>query len=441
VNDDILKDLLSPKQYDVVTLQLKDFNILVGKTGSGKSYGANLKAYYTLNTLPKGSSVIFTGNTNESLYKNVIKELLNIDAGIGSLRYTSNPARITTTRNVEVFCIGMNSEGADKRTQGGSVDFMYMDEPTTYPKSGYDMLLTRCRKELDGKLVMSPILMTLNPDDEENHVKHTIDSRGDDTRLWNFDFWDNKIMSQEWIDKQSKLYTGEFHDRMIKGTWTGGKDKRIVPEFDDRHIKKWKEPIEFEPIGALDPGFQDFTAYCVGYYDFLKAKIVVKGEFIIRGASTPEIAEGIKAINKKVFPNHHVGTIWSDTSSQLIYDLRTLHELPVQPTMKDDKDAQLNYLRTLFVQDKIVIDPDCKTGIRHLRAGKWNKKRTSYERSDELGHYDFIDACVYFARNLDTNTNPYPYDFNFDVTTQRVPAHMLNGGEDQALTELASAFK
>ena len=169
---------LSQKQNEIIRGKLKAYNIAVGVTGSGKSFAMNIRFYSEICRLPENHTVMLTGNTNDSLYKNVITELLKIDAGIGWLEYTRSPSRIKTKNGVEVFCIGVNNEGADNRIQGGSVELWYADEPTTYPKTAYDMCLSRCRGiGLQGKLEIKPVLMTLNPDDDQHFIKKDIIDR------------------------------------------------------------------------------------------------------------------------------------------------------------------------------------------------------------------------------------------------------------------------
>jgi hypothetical protein len=60
---------------------------------------------------------------------------------------------------------------------------------------------------------------------------------------------------------------------------------------------------------------------------------------------------------------------------------------------------------------QIYIHPRCETLIHHLRFGTWNKQRTSFARSPDTGHYDAIDALIYFIRNIDFGKNPFPRNY------------------------------
>jgi PBSX family phage terminase large subunit len=162
---------LSKKQKDFLTSELKEVNLLSGVTGSGKSYIANLRFYLELNRI-KQSAILLTGNTSESLYKNVIRELLQIDAGFDFISYTTHPQRITTKTGNEIFCVGVNNEGSDKRIQGGNVRLWYADEVTKYPQSSFDMCLSRCReKNEEGQVIPMPAILTCNPDMFTHYIK------------------------------------------------------------------------------------------------------------------------------------------------------------------------------------------------------------------------------------------------------------------------------
>lgn len=88
----------------------------------------------------------------------------------------------------------------------------------------------------------------------------------------------------------------------------------------------------------------------------------------------------------------------SDTESRLIGDLNLEYGIAVIKTAKDDKEAALYALRSAFRSEKIVIHPRCIKLIKHLNAARWNETRLDYERTEEHGHYDLLDALVYLWR-------------------------------------------
>ena len=111
---------LSPKQIQTLKTPLKTINIFWGVTGSGKSFITNLLTYGKIVNAPYKANILLTGNSTETLYKNVVKELEIIDDGINDISVSRRPLSIYCKRNqVEVFCYGLNVEGREKSINGG----------------------------------------------------------------------------------------------------------------------------------------------------------------------------------------------------------------------------------------------------------------------------------------------------------------------------------
>ena len=434
--------MLSETQKLFIITPLLHINILVGVTGSGKSFVANLKFYDEICKL-KNCNVLLTGNTSESLYKNVIKELLKIDQGQNWLTYTSSPSRIKTIHNVEIFCVGINNEGSEKRLQGGNVSMWYADEPTTYPQQSFYMCLSRCRADKDGTLTVCPVIMTLNPDSSIHYIKtQFIDTHRLDVVVYNYGFYDNPVIDETFVQSMKQNYTGVFYDRMILGKWVGDASKLVIPEFTDEIEKQivieHKRPKHYEYYGSLDPGHKkDLTAYLLGYYDFLEGKIIIESELMLKHENTQTISERIKGLEDSTFPGKAPVLRVSDTEYQLIYDLIDLYNLDFVTTRKDFKEARIHEVRVLLKTGQIIINPRCINLIRHLKAAIWNESRTLFEYTENEGHFDMIDSLIYLVRNIDRTKNPYP---RFTDNIQH-DTHHINPEKKQISKELAGMFR
>lgn len=200
-------------------------------------------------------------------------------------------------------------------------------------------------------------------------------------------------------------------------------ERSIVPEFNAdlkaKIVKEWKRPPFYDTYDAMDIGMKDLTVVLFAYFDFRANKLIIEDEYVINGQkfTTQALAEGIKIKEQEHFSDPFTGEKKeplkrvSDNNLILINDLYRLHGLLFWPTQKDDADAALNNMRILLKDEHIIINPRCKTLIRHLEAGIWNKSKKSYERSGDNGHYDAIDTLKYLVRNIDFNRNPYPVGF------------------------------
>src|SRR5690606_7784556 len=103
----------------------------------------------------------------------------------------------------------------------------------------------------------------------------------------------------------------------------------------------------------------------------------------------------------------------SDNNLVVINDLYMLHRIVFLPTQKHDKESQINQLRQLIRECKLIINPKCKVLIDHLKSATWDRNRKGFSRSKDKGHFDAIDALIYFVRNVDISKNPYPKGYSF----------------------------
>lgn len=238
--------------------------------------------------------------------------------------------------------------------------------------------------------------------------------------------FDNPLLNVQQIDEQIRAYESqggvnsiEFRREFLCERIIDDLDA-IVPEFTEQiqaqTIKEWERPPSAHNYVAMDIGFTDLTVVLFGYHDFMTDKVIIEDEICINGPSmtTDKLAELIKQKETQLWFNKQVGETKkpykrvSDHNPILLNDLYQKHDLLFLPTAKDDKMAALNTMRMMISQGKVVINPRCRTLITHLRNGIWNKKRTSFDRSADNGHYDAIDALIYLLRNIVYTANPFP---------------------------------
>lgn len=194
----------------------------------------------------------------------------------------------------------------------------------------------------------------------------------------------------------------------------------IVPEFNAelkiKLVKEWPRAIFYDSYVGMDIGMKDLTVVLFGWYDFIKAKLIIEDEYVVNGQkfNTSILAEGIKKKEAENFTDKVTGEQRipylrvSDNNLIVIKDLWDLHGLRFIPTRKDDAEAALNKVRIMLQNEDIIIHPRCITLITHLESGIYNKSKTSFERSADNGHFDAIDSLKYLVRNIQVNRNPYP---------------------------------
>ncbi len=189
-------------------------------------------------------------------------------------------------------------------------------------------------------------------------------------------------------------------------------DDAVISEFDAdlkaRIVKPIARPELYYPYVAMDLGMKDLTAVVFGYYDPIDDKIIIEDELQVdsKKLNTDYLAQEIKRIERELWGNIH-GELtvpvkrYCDINEQIaVSDLYKRHGLKFIKSQKDDKAAAIENLRVLLYNEIILINPKCKNLIFHLENATWNKARTSFDRSSIAGHYDFVDAAIYFARAI-----------------------------------------
>jgi hypothetical protein len=236
---------------------------------------------------------------------------------------------------------------------------------------------------------------------------------------------------------------------------------RVVPEFDEsRHVQDWPRPRHAHCYTSADPGTRDLFGLLWGYWDFGRAALYIEQDWAEPNALTRDVAAVIRrteqelwgapdpagdardrftlreakravagATDVELVDRWHPqtgappGTLtWfdgkflranpyqrvSDIDLRLCADLQSEYGLAFQAIRKDSLEAMLASFRDALSLGKIVIHPRCVKLVAHLKAARWNKNRTDYERTTAHGHYDLLAAAVYLWRLVDGNRHMNP---------------------------------
>lgn len=198
----------------------------------------------------------------------------------------------------------------------------------------------------------------------------------------------------------------------------------VLPEFTKEiqqdTVVEWPTPPFCDKYVSMDIGFQDLTVVLFAYWDFDHAVLVVEDEYVINGPemTTKRLATDIMEKEEKLWRNKLTGEYEkpyirvSDNNLILLNDLQREYGLTFLPTDKQNKDAYINMLRNMISNRQIIVKPNCKTLISHMKLATWDKSRKSFKRSGDNGHFDAVDSLAYLVRNLDMSRNPYPRGYN-----------------------------
>lgn len=201
----------------------------------------------------------------------------------------------------------------------------------------------------------------------------------------------------------------------------------LVPEWKSEYIRNTPIPDMYqfyEKYVGMDLGVRDKTVVLFGYWDFLRAKLVIQREVVMNGRdmTTKLIADSIAETEKALGWTGSRINRWSDNNNLLLNnDLQNMHNLTVNPTDKGKLETVMVNAIRLFVDSKsLEVDPSVKFLILSLENSMWNKNRDGFERNDVVGHADAVAALMYLIRNIDRQYNPIPADLGLNHMTHLI---------------------
>ena len=218
----------------------------------------------------------------------------------------------------------------------------------------------------------------------------------------------------------------------------------VIPEFQkvrDEIIEIIDPPPDYRDLYvSADFGFNDLTAVLFGYYHFQRAHVVIEDEIIVHRHSALQVADLIRQKEAVLWSARTKEPFrFADAPPQMLVDIANYGRVGFGPVMKDDKDAAINNLRQLITRKKLRIHPRCKGLLAHIEYAVWNKTKTKFDRSDNHGHYDALDALIYFVRHVSVNSNPEPLlPAGVSWETHHLPQHLTEGSTGNRLLD---AFK
>lgn len=334
----------------------------------------------------------------------------------------------------EVQISGVDNGGWEN-LRGGDSDLNCVDE------SGFcDDLTYGIRSVMSPtvKITKGRTVMVSTPSRSEAHefIQDWVYPYKAENRIKIYTIYDNPNFNAEAIKEAEEEYPNGVNDEMFRREYLchiiRGTEKSILPSFTDLaevDIVKddFEVPLYCDRYVSLDPGGRDLTGILFGYYDYMKATLVILDEIAVDGTTNTQIlAEMIKEKEKLYWTNPiDKSTIApymrvSDVSNGiLLTDLQKLHNLSFSKTKKDNKQAAINSLDVSIMQRKIIIHPRCVNLLYHLKFCEWNNAQTEFKRlkaspSGKLkaSHCDLLDCLIYMHRSVVKSHNPYPKDYN-----------------------------
>ena len=331
----------------------------------------------------------------------------------------------------ELQLAGSENKNVDK-LRGGSAYIAIIDEAQDVSELNYaiDSVLGPTTLTTKGKI----LLAGTPPKNMDHEFIGRIEEAEKRKTLIKKTIYDNPRLTPEDIERVLNQYPQrekaiefrrEYLCELIKDETIS-----VVPEFTDELkktiIKEWPRPPFYDAYVAMDLGAIDLTAVLFGYYDFRANKIIIEDEleadFSKKDMNIGKLTDLIKAKEEALWTNLYTNEFQKPYLRVSDINLIVTQEIAVkshgqvyfQTTKKDDKEAAINNMRSLLGSGNIIIHPRCTSLRRHLDNVKWSsaKNKQTFGRSPDNGHYDFVDALIYFTRAVIYSKNPYPANYD-----------------------------
>ena len=420
-NQKLMKDFIHSDKRDIIPI--------LASRRQGKSYELLMQAVELCHN-QKNAIVKYVCPTQKMVKNIVIPNMKQILADCPPdlvPEWKENDKRYIFPNGSEIQFAGTDN-GSHENLRGGSSHLCIVDEAGFCDHLEYvvQSVLAPTTDTTNGKVVLIS-----TPSKTPNHefiTKFVKPARAAGNLLV-LDIYKNPSMTEDKISQIASRYPLGKDDPQFRREYLceiiADEESVVFPEFvkfKDKIVVESKKPAYYDFYTSGDVGFKDLTVYLFGYWDFLRATLVIEDELVMNGPSmtTSSLAKNILAKENELFTdasglplNPYMRVM--DNNLIMINDLNKLHGLNFLPTAKDDKEAQINHVRIMMASGQIEINPRCKNLIYHLENAEWDKHHKKFEHLAASpnglipkSHADGADSLIYMVRNLVKSKNPYP---------------------------------
>lgn len=391
---------LSRRQAKALAASTAPINIWYGSVRSSKTHASLWKfvrfmAARATRTVPSDGVVLVVGLSTNTVWRNIFQPLLTnseFAAVAPFVEYRQN-APTGKLYGQEFSVVGGNNEASWLSIQGMTVAFCLGDEATGWPKSFWDMLVTRL------SMPTSTMLVTCNPAAKNHYLREVIESGDPDIHVEKFLLRENPTLTPEYIKRLERMYTGVFYKRMILAEWVAA-EGAVYEGFDpDLHVvKQVPELVDMLGVG-IDYGTNHPTAgYALG--------LGVDGRLYVTHEWVPNSVDG----EHKRLTDAELATslitwlgdlplqpkaIYADPAAASFHQELRQRGLPVAKA----KNAVVDGIRTvdsLLMGGQLLIHNTCTHLIDELPSYRWDDKAAQRGEDKPIKeHDDHVDALRY----------------------------------------------
>lgn len=403
-----LKNLQTRRRKKTSTFELKPFvgkskeylifsdafiNVQHGAIRSGKTISSIVRWLKFIKTHPY-DNFLMTGNTQTSLYRNVLKPMMAILDGLGISYDWRKNEYIEIEGNI-CWLMGFNHEGMAGRIPGVTLGGWYGDEVNTYPKILVELALDRLSEE------NSQAFWTLNPDNPyhyiySEYIENEEKKANGDVKVWNYTIWDNPNLSKQYIERTIRRYPegtvqnkrkihglaavaeGVIYSKFTEGLNTF--DHRC-PEYEDTKYDKYVLSTDYGPASVSVVGLFGIIKKIDGneyhlldefYYDVNDPKnngVQLSDKELVDGAIKLLTYHGKVLKLAKWYTPHDAASLRAEIKKHK-YRGKPIPQKPYTPDVLND----IQEIHTLFANSRFKISKECVNSIAQAQTYAWDEK-------------------------------------------------------------------
>jgi hypothetical protein len=259
-------------------------------------------------------------------------------------------------------------------------------------------------------------IFVTSPSEDPNHPLHNFimpecDALG---TLFRYTVYDSPSITPGQIQEAAERcggYDSDDFKREYMAQIIRSKTLMVIPTVNEREcFLDFEVPRQFEPrlqFVADWGGVRDKTVCYIHFYVPNTDMSYFVDELVYEpNTTTDRIAKDLRVWIKKYNLTH----LWADLPGQLQVDLNSMFGLEVSTPPKNDWVAAVNTMAAKFALNKVRVHKRCTFLRASILGGMFNKQRTDFERTSELGHMDGCAALMYAFRTQALGNNSSQYD-------------------------------
>lgn len=411
----------SKRQQIALKRSQAPINVWYGAVRSGKTHAWIWSMLTAIAEHDGPGELVLIGLNRNTLWRNVFKVILSAEAFQACAPFVVYRQGGTTARifGKELQIVSANDESSWMAIQGMTIAKAFGDEAVSWPKSFWDMLLTRL------SLPTSQLFVTCNPGTANHYLKtEVIDKANEDPDIHveKFLLSDNPALPKSYVKRLERSFSGPFYRRMILAEWVAA-EGAVYQGWDPNTMtynpERLRPQIDFLLSVGIDYGTNHPTA---GY-------ALALGE------------DGRLYIVSEWSPNLRTGTHRRLTDSQLSEELaHWISSLPASPrfiyvdpsaaSFREELKSRgiqtyaadnhvVDGIRTvdsLLSTGSLLISEQCSHLTAEISGYRWDPKATEQGLDKPIkeadDHVDALRYTVHSCRHLWRKYLPQPTELD-----------------------------